>query len=218
MRLILLGAPGAGKGTQCKRIVDRYGLLHLSSGDILREQRAVGTKLGKKASSFMDSGALVPDEIIVEMMIDAIKKAPTSCFILDGFPRTIDQAVELDKMLAQNNQDIDAIVNLQIDDRIIAGRMTGRRSCPKCGAVYHIKNLIPKVAGICDNDGTKLIQRPDDGPKVVANRLETYHLQTEPVVDYYNKSDGMVLDIDANKSIDEVSDLIFQKLDVLAKA
>ena len=217
MRIVLLGAPGAGKGTQCKRIVDRYGLQHLSSGDILRNQRAAGTELGKKASSFMDSGALVPDEIIVEMMIDAIEKAPPAGFILDGFPRTVNQAVELDKSLAGSGQDIDVILNLQIDDQVIEERMTGRRSCPKCGAVYHIKNLKPKVEGVCDNDGTKLIQRPDDGPEVVKNRLKTYHRQTEPLVDYYQES-RTLYDIDANKGADEVSVLVFEKLDALVRA
>jgi len=217
MRIVLLGAPGAGKGTQCKRIVERYGLLHLSSGDILRKHRAAGTELGKKASNFMDTGALVPDLIIVEMMIDAIRKAPVAGFILDGFPRTVNQAVELDKSLARSNQDIDVILNLQINDQLVAGRMTGRRSCPKCGAIYHIVNLKPKVDQICDNNGTRLIQRPDDSPEVVANRLETYYRQTEPVVDYY-KNNGTVYDIDAGKNADEVSTSIFERLDVLARA
>ena len=217
MRVVLLGAPGAGKGTQCKRIVERYGLQHLSSGDILREQRAAGTELGKKAQSYMDSGALVPDGIIVEMMIEAIKKSPTAGFILDGFPRTVNQAGQLDKLLADGEQDIDVIINLQVDDRIIEERMTGRRSCPKCGAVYHIRNLKPKVDGICDKDGTKLIQRPDDRPEVVENRLKTYHQQTEPLVDYY-KDSRTVYDIDSNKSADKVSTFIFEKLDALVEA
>jgi len=217
MRIVLLGAPGAGKGTQCKRIVARYGLQHLSSGDILRNQRAAGTELGKKAQSYMDSGALVPDEIIVEMMIDAIEKAPPAGFILDGFPRTVNQAVELDKSLSSSGQGIDVILNLQIDDQVIEERMTGRRSCPKCGAVYHIKNLKPKVEGVCDNDGAKLIQRPDDRPEVVKNRLKTYHRQTEPLVDYYQES-RTVYDIDANKGADEVSVLVFEKLDALVRA
>jgi len=217
MRIVLLGAPGAGKGTQCKRIVQRYGLLHLSSGDILRQQRAQGTALGKKAQSYMDSGQLVPDQVVVQMMIDAIKKTSAGGFILDGFPRTVNQAIELDDSLARNGQSVDAILNLQIDDRVVAERMTGRRSCPKCGAVYHVKNLPPKVNGICDNDGTKLIQRYDDSPEVVANRLKTYHQQTKPVVDYYNNNGRGVCDIDANKDADEVSGLIFEELDAIAK-
>jgi len=217
MRIVLLGAPGSGKGTQCKRIVDRYGLQHLSSGDILRQQRQEGTELGKKASSFMDSGELVPDQIIVQMMIDAIKKAPTAGFILDGFPRTVNQAVELDKSLARCDGDIDTILNLQIDDEVVTQRLTGRRSCSKCGAVYHIKNLKPKLDEVCDKDGTKLIQRPDDSPEVVANRLATYHRQTKPVVDYY-RNKRTIYDIDANKNAHEVSTLIFERLDALAGA
>ncbi len=219
MRIVLLGAPGAGKGTQCKHIVARYGLLHLSSGDILRQERAAGTELGKKAQSYMDSGGLVPDEVIVEMMAGAIKKAPEAGFILDGFPRTVNQAAELDKSLACSRQKIDAVLNLEIDDEVVARRMTGRRSCPQCGAVYHIENLKPKVEEICDNDGTRLIQRPDDSPEVVTNRLKTYHRQTEPVVDYYkNNNNSVVYDIDANKDADEVSALLFEKLDVLVEA
>lgn len=218
MRIVLLGAPGAGKGTQCKRIVQRYGLLHLSSGDILRQQRAEGTSLGKKAQSYMDSGQLVPDQIVVKMMIDAVKKTPAAGFILDGFPRTLYQAVELDNSLAHNGQAVDAILNLQIDDRMVAERMTGRRSCPKCGAVYHLKSLQPKVNGICDRDGAGLIQRPDDSPEVVAKRLKTYHQQTEPVVDYYNNNGRTVFDVDANNGADKVSDLIFEKLDAIDKA
>ena len=217
MRIVLLGAPGAGKGTHCKRIVHKYGLTHLSSGDILRQQRAAGTELGKKAQSYMDSGALVPDDVIVEMMADAIKKAPKAGFVLDGFPRTINQAGELDKTLASNGKKIDIVLNLEIDDRMVFQRMTGRRSCPECGAVYHIENLKPKVEGICDNDGARLVQRPDDSLEVVANRLRTYHLQTEPVVDYYRQN-NTVYDIDAGKNADEASNLVFEKLDVLVKA
>ena len=217
MRIVLLGAPCAGKGTQCKRIVDRYGLLHLSSGDILRQERAEGTELGRKAQGYMDSGALVPDQVIVEMMAGAIKQAPDAGFILDGFPRTVNQAAELDKSLSSTNQKMDVVINLQIDEQVIVQRVTGRRSCPQCGAVYHIENLKPKVDGICDNDGTTLVQRPDDSAEVVANRLETYHRQTEPVVDYYKGNGSTIYDIDANKDVDEVSSLVFEKLDALIK-
>ena len=216
MRLVLLGVPGAGKGTQCKHIAAQYGLLHLSSGDILRKERTAGTKLGKKAQSYMDSGVLVPDEVILEMMAKAIKKAPAAGFILDGFPRTVNQAVHLDKSLAANDRKLDAVLNLKIDDRIVAKRMTGRRSCPQCWAVYHIEKLRPKVEGVCDNDGTALIQRPDDSPEVVANRLKTYHQQTEPLVDYY-KNNGTFFDIDADSDADQISTLIFEKLDALVK-
>jgi adenylate kinase len=217
MRIVLLGAPGAGKGTQCKRIVAKYGLLHLSSGDILRQERAAGTELGEKAQSYMDSGTLVPDEIIVEMMVGAIKNTSETGFVLDGFPRTVNQAEELDKALVSAGQKIDTVLNLKVKREVVAQRMTGRRSCPQCGAVYHIENLKPKVEGICDNDGTTLIQRPDDCLEVVANRLKTYHRQTEPVVDYYKKN-NTVCDIDANEDADEVSELIFENLDALVKA
>jgi len=216
MRIILLGAPGAGKGTQCKRIAAQYGLQHLSSGDILRAERAACTELGTKAQSYMDSGELVPDEVMVEIMTDAIKKAPIAGFILDGFPRTINQAVELDRALTENQLEIDTVLNLNIDDHLVATRITGRRSCPRCGAVYNIENLKPKVDGICDKDGTELIQRSDDKPEVVANRLKTYHQQTEPMVDYY-RNNSMVYDIDSNKNADKVSAIIFEKLDALVK-
>jgi adenylate kinase len=214
MRIVLLGAPGAGKGTQCKRIVSRYGLVHLSSGDILRQERAAGTGLGKKAQGYMDSGQLVPDEIIVEMMAGAINRVSNTGFVLDGFPRTITQAAELDKLLASAGQKIDAVLNLNINDEVILRRMTGRRSCPKCGAVYHIENLKPKVEGKCDNDSTKLVQRPDDKPDVVSARLKTYHQQTEPLVAYY-KNNNTVYDIDANKGADEVTGVMFENLDAL---
>lgn len=218
MRIVLLGAPGAGKGTQCKRIVGKYGLLHLASGDILRQQRAADTELGKKAQSYMDSGGLVPDKVIVEMMAGAIGEATENGFVLDGFPRTVNQAVELDKLLeTPDGRKIDVVLNLKIDDRIVAQRITGRRSCPQCGAVYHIENLKPKVEGICDNDGATLVRRPDDSPEVVANRLKTYHQQTEPVVDYY-KSNNTVYEINADKDADEVIALIFEKLDALVEA
>jgi adenylate kinase len=211
-----LGAPGAGKGTQCKRIVEKYGLLHLSSGDILRQERAAGSALGRKAQKYMDSGELVPDEVIVEMMAGAIKKTPQAGFVLDGFPRTVNQADRLDKSLACNGKRIDAVLNLKVDDRIVAERMTGRRSCPQCGAVYHIENLRPKVEGICDKDGAKLVQRPDDSLEVVANRLKTYHRQTEPVVEYY-RNNNTVYDIDANEDADDVTALLLENLDTFAK-
>ena len=214
MRIFLLGAPGAGKGTHCKRIADRYGVAHLSSGDILRRERAEGTKLGKKAQSYMDAGALVPDDLIVEMMSRAIAKAKTG-FCLDGFPRTVNQAEVLDQSLAKSKSGIDAVINLQVDDGIVLERITGRRSCPTCGAVYHVKNMPPKVDGVCDKDGTPLIQRPDDTEEVVRNRLETYYRQTKPVVDYY-RARRTVHDIDANGNADVVAEVLFRLLDPLA--
>jgi adenylate kinase len=214
MRIVLLGAPGAGKGTHCKRIADRYGVAHLSSGDILRRERATGTKLGKKAQSYMDAGALVPDDLIVEMMSRAIAKAKTG-FCLDGFPRTVNQAEVLDQSLAKSKSEIDAVINLQVDDGIVLERITGRRSCPTCGAVYHVKNMPPKVDGVCDKDGTPLVQRPDDTEEVVRNRLETYYRQTKPVVDYY-RARRTVHDLDANGNADVVAEVLFRLLDPLA--
>ncbi len=215
MRIVLLGAPGAGKGTQCKRIVDKFGLLHLSSGDILRQERSEGTELGKKAQSYMDSGSLVPDEVIVEMMATAISNAPACGFVLDGFPRTVNQAAELDRSLSQAGQKIDVVLNLEVDEDAVAKRITGRRSCPECGAVYHIENLKPKLEGKCDNDGAGLVQRPDDTLEVVKNRLENYHQQTKPVVDYYN-TNSQVCNVDSNKDVDEVTALVMEKLESFA--
>jgi len=214
MRIVVLGAPGAGKGTQCKRIVDRYGLAHLSSGDILRQHRTKGTTLGSRAQQYMDSGALVPDDLVVEMMAEAIKNAPGTGFVLDGFPRTVDQAARLDELLSRDGQTIDSVLNLVVDDKHVLERLTGRRSCPVCGAVYHVSNLKPKVDGRCDRDGAELVQRPDDTAEVVSTRLQTYHLQTEPVVDYYNRA-GKVIEIDANQQPEQVSAAIFTKLDAL---
>jgi adenylate kinase len=213
MRVVLLGAPGAGKGTHCKRIADRYGVVHLSSGDILRRERAGGTDLGKKAQGYMDAGALVPDDLIVEMMAKAIRQA-ASGYVLDGFPRTVNQAEVLDKSLAAEKTEIDLVINLRVNDDVVLERITGRRSCPKCGMVYHVKNMPPKVAGVCDKDGTPLVQRPDDTEEVVRNRLQTYYRQTEPVVDYY-QARRTVHDIDANGDADTVAAVIFEKLDQL---
>ncbi len=217
MRCVFLGPPGSGKGTQCKRIVEKYGVEHLSSGDILRKERVDGTELGKKAQSFMDSGALVPDDVIIGMMIAAIRNAGDNGFILDGFPRTVVQAQELGRALEDAGEKIDVLLNLKIDDEIIKARMTGRRSCPKCGGVYHIENLKPKVDGICDDDGAQLVQRPDDNPEVVSNRLATYHEQTAPVIDYY-KENNTVIDVDAEVGVDVVTEAIFEKLDSMARA
>ncbi len=203
MRVVLLGAPGAGKGTVCKSIVDEYGVDHLSSGDILRKERAENSELGQQAQNYMDSGQLVPDDLIVAMMAGAISKASEAGFVLDGFPRTVNQAEKLDETLNANGIEIDAVVCLVIEDEVILERMAGRRSCPQCGAVYHVTNLPPKVEGKCDNDGAELIQRPDDNPEVVKQRLVTYHEQTKPVVGYY-KSHGRFYEIESDQGPDNV--------------
>ncbi len=212
MRIVLLGAPGSGKGTQCKSLVEKYGLLHMSSGDILRKERAAKSELGQKAQTYMDSGALVPDDLIIKMMLKAIKEAPANGFILDGFPRTVNQAIELDKSMKKAGMKIDFVLNLEVDDSIIEKRITGRRSCPKCGAVYHIQNMKPKKDGICDNDGTKLVQRADDTAEVVAKRLENYHQQTEPLVDYYKKN-GNVYNFRSDRDPEIVKEEMFELLD-----
>ncbi len=214
MRIVLLGAPGAGKGTHCKRIVGRYGVLHLSSGDILRRERAQGTPLGEKAQGYMDAGTLVPDDLIVEMMSKAIKAAPEAGYVLDGFPRTVNQAEVLEQALSADGDGIDVVINLQVDDGVVVERITGRRSCPKCGAVYHVKNMPPKRLGVCDNDSAELVQRPDDTAEVVKNRLATYYEQTKPVVDYY-RAHRTVHDIPADGDADEVAGLLFKQLDTL---
>ena len=214
VRLILLGPPGAGKGTQCKRIIERYEAAHLSSGDILRAERKAGSELGQKAQSFMDSGGLVPDDVIIGMMINAMTKQDGG-YVLDGFPRTTVQGQELDKALASAGEKIDAIVNLQIDDAVIEPRMTGRRSCPVCGAVYHVENLKPKVDGQCDKGCGELVQRPDDKPEVVENRLKIYHEQTAAVVGYYESVGSLIININADQAIDKVSADVIEQLDKL---
>ena len=166
----------------------------------------------------MDSGALVPDDIIIDMMIDEIARAPAGGYVLDGFPRTVVQAGELDEELSRKRKKIDAIVNLVIDDSVLERRLTGRRSCPACSAIYHIDTLKPKVEGVCDKCGKKLAQRTDDKPEVVKQRLVTYHQQTAAVVGYYTGKKYRILDIDAEKSISEVTSLIFAKLDNLVTA
>lgn len=217
MRVVVLGAPGAGKGTHCKRIVSEFDLLHLSSGDILRQERAEGTELGKKAQGYMDSGQLVPDDLIVAMMAGAINNAPEAGFVLDGFPRTVNQAEELDKALEKSGQSIDIVINLDIDDETVMQRMTGRRVCPECGAVFHVTNMPPKVEGVCDNCGAQLQQRKDDTPEVVSKRLETYHEQTAPVAGYYKNTHNFV-DIDSSGSADEATEKIFEELRKLQSA
>jgi adenylate kinase len=189
-------------------------MTHLSSGDILRAERAAGSELGRKAQAYMDAGALAPDDLIIAMMIGAIKKAGGG-YVLDGFPRTVAQAEALDAALARAGERIDGIVNLVIDDEIIMRRLTGRRSCPKCGAVYHVENLKPKVKGVCDKDGAKLVQRDDDKTDVVAHRLKTYHKQTAAVVGYYEGAGKEIITIDAAESPDEVTASIFAEIDAL---
>lgn len=217
MIVVFLGPPGAGKGTQCKRLVDRYGLEHLSSGDILRRERRDGTELGKKAQGYMDKGALVPDDLIVAMMMTELKKSRGKGFILDGFPRTIGQAQELDKALKAAGKQVDVVLDLEVDDNKLEQRVTGRRSCPKCGEAYHTVFNAPKKAGVCDKCGTELVQRPDDTEAVVRNRIATYHEQTAPLVAYYGRQ-GNLHHIDGNAEIDEVTRSLYEVLDRVVQA
>lgn len=213
MIIVFLGPPGAGKGTQCKMIVERYGVKHLSSGDILRRERKEGTDLGQKAQSYMDQGQLVPDDLIVAMMMKEIESADTgSGYVLDGFPRTLGQAQELDKALGSAQKKVDVVLELKVDDAKLEERVTGRRSCAKCGGAYHVMFMPPKQKDHCDNGCGPLVQRADDTADVIRNRIATYHSQTAPLVSYYGKA-GNVKAVDGNVDIDLVKKSLFEILD-----
>ena len=211
MIVVFLGPPGAGKGTQCKLLVERYGLQHLSSGDILRRERKNGTELGQKAQSFMDSGQLVPDDLIVAMMSQEIGKVSGGA-VLDGFPRTLGQARELDEALTAVGKNVDIVLDLQVDDSKLEERVTGRRSCTKCGAAYHVKFNPPQEQEKCDAGCGTLTQRPDDTTEVVRRRIKTYHEQTAPLVEYYQKKDNLA-HIDGNVDIEDVSKALCDVMD-----
>ena len=211
MKIIMLGAPGAGKGTQAKLLADKYGIPHISTGDIFRANIKEGTELGKKAKEYMDAGALVPDELTVDLVIDRIAREDCEGgYILDGFPRTLNQAQKLTEALAESGE-IDYAVNVDVPDDAIVVRMSGRRVCPSCGASYHIVNIPTKVPGICDRCGAEVIQRADDTEETVLKRLSVYHDQTQPLIDYY-KSLGREVDIDGTQSMEQVFAGIVEKL------
>ena len=212
-----MGPPGAGKGTQAKRLVDKFGMVHLSSGDIFRAEKSSGSELGRKLAEYMNAGKLVPDDIVVEMMAKAIANADADAgLMLDGFPRTVPQAEALDAQLAKAGTPMDAVVVIVAPDQDIVERITGRRSCPTCGKVYHVKYLPPKNDMKCDEDGTALVQRDDDTETVVRSRLETYHQQTQPVIEYYRRRGQVkVLEIDGSGSPDAVTALMVSALDRL---
>ncbi|MDO5037270.1 MAG: adenylate kinase [Tissierellia bacterium] len=204
MRLVILGPPGAGKGTQAASIVKEYQVPHISTGDIFRDNIKRGTDLGKKAKSYMDEGGLVPDELVNEIVIDRIKQDDCKDgFLLDGFPRTTNQAVVLDAALEAMKTKLDRAINIQVDTDLLVNRATGRRVCPECGETYHISNNPPKEAGICDHDGAKLIQRDDDKEETVAKRISVYESQTAPLIDYY-KGQGLLLNVNGSQEIDQV--------------
>ena len=204
MKIIMLGAPGAGKGTQAKRIAEKYGIPHISTGDIFRANIKGGTELGMKAKAFMDQGQLVPDEITIGMLLDRIHEADcVNGYVLDGFPGTIPQAESLTKALAEMGEAIDYAINVDVPDSAIVSRMGGRRACVNCGATYHVEFNAPKQEGICDVCGEKLILREDDKPETVQNRLTVYHEQTQPLIDYYQKA-GVLAEVDGTQDMDQV--------------
>jgi len=208
-----MGPPGAGKGTQAKRLADAFGMAHLSSGDIFRAEKASGSDLGATLDQYMSAGKLVPDDIVVAMMAKAITSNDSAGgLLLDGFPRTVAQAEALDAQLAQAQKPLDAVVVITVDDEEIVGRITGRRTCA-CGQSYHVTFLPPKVEGVCDACGSALIQRDDDTEQVVRQRIEAYTAQTQPVIAYYRAAEGRtVLEIDGNGTPDEVTALMVSSL------
>ena len=204
LRTILLGPPGAGKGTQAVKIVEKYNIPHISTGDIFRENIKNETELGNRAKAYMDRGELVPDELVVEIATDRLTKDDCkNGFLLDGFPRTIFQAEKLDEFLAQRGEKIDKVINIDVEKDALVKRITGRRVCKSCGASYHVVNIPPKKDGVCDLCNGELIQRADDTEETVLNRIDVYNKQTKPLVDYYDKA-GVIINIDGNKDLDDV--------------
>ena len=206
MKVIMLGAPGAGKGTQAKKIAEKYEIPHISTGDIFRANIKNGTELGNKAKSYMDQGHLVPDELTCDLVVDRIKQADCkNGYVLDGFPRTIPQAEALKAALEKMGETIDYAINVEVPDENIIDRMSGRRACVSCGGTYHIKYNPTKKEGICDACGGELILRDDDKPETVKQRLEVYHTQTQPLIDYYTK-EGILKEVDGTQDLQKVFD------------
>lgn len=204
MKIIMLGAPGAGKGTQAKMIAAKYGIPHISTGDIFRANIKNGTELGAKAKEYMDKGLLVPDELVVDLVIDRFKEPDCEKgYVLDGFPRTIPQAEALDKALSAIGENIDYAINVEVPDENIINRMGGRRACVGCGATYHIVYSPTKEEGKCDTCGAELIIRDDDKPETVKNRLNVYHEQTQPLIDYYTNK-GIIAEVDGTVDMNDV--------------
>ncbi|MBO4990594.1 MAG: adenylate kinase [Firmicutes bacterium] len=204
MKIIMLGAPGAGKGTQAKMIAEKYSVPHVSTGDIFRANIKNGTELGMEAKKYMDQGLLVPDELTVRILLDRVAKDDCkNGYVLDGFPRTIPQAQVLDEALTKLGDKIDYAINVDVPDENIIKRMSGRRACLTCGATYHIEHIPPKKEGICDTCGSELVLRDDDKAETVKNRLDVYHKQTQPLIDFYSEK-GVLKAVDGTLPMEEV--------------
>ncbi len=212
MKIIMLGAPGAGKGTQAKQIADKYAIPHISTGDIFRANLKAGTELGKKAKEYMDQGLLVPDELTCDLVMDRIGQDDCkNGFVLDGFPRTIPQAEALDAALTKINQKMDYAIDVDVPDENIVNRMSGRRACLNCGATYHIVSIPTKVEGVCDRCGSPVVLRDDDQPETVKKRLDVYHEQTQPLIDYY-KEQNILRTVDGTQPMEDVFGAIVEIL------
>ena len=212
MRLILLGPPGAGKGTQAKRVIEEFDIPHISTGDIFRKNIKEKTELGQKVEGLLAQGKLVPDELAIEIVWDRLDQEDCkNGFLLDGFPRTIPQAEALDEGLAKRGLKLDRVLNIDVDKDSLVKRLSGRRVCPNCGASYHIDNNPPKVEGICDVCQTPVIQREDDKEQTVLDRIKVYDSQTKPLVDFYNKQD-LVFTVDGTLPIDEITNKLVTEL------
>lgn len=212
MKIIMLGAPGAGKGTQAKQIADQYGIPHISTGDIFRANIKNGTELGQKAKQYMDQGLLVPDELTCDLVMDRIQQEDCkNGFVLDGFPRTIPQAEALTEALNRINETMDYAIDVDVPDESIVSRMSGRRACLNCGATYHIVSIPTKVEGICDRCGSEVVLRDDDKPETVQKRLSVYHEQTQPLIDYY-KNEGVLAEVDGTLDMEDVFQAIVKIL------
>lgn len=220
MRIVLLGPPGAGKGTQAKLICETYNIPHISTGDLFRENMSKDTPLGKKAKDYMAKGLLVPDELVVDMVADRLTQADVATagrgFLLDGFPRTVVQAEALEKISAKNDLELDFAVNLEVPLDVLVERISGRRICPTCAATYHVKYNQPKIEGVCDLDGASLYQRDDDKVETVQKRIEVYQEQTEPLIAFY-KEKKKIVDINGLQNMDDVFDDIKRVLDGVNK-
>ncbi len=204
MKIIMLGAPGAGKGTQAKKIAAQYQIPHISTGDIFRANIKEGTELGTKAKAYMDKGELVPDELTCDLVVDRISKPDAANgYVLDGFPRTIPQAEALTRALNARGEKIDFAINVEVPDENIVRRMGGRRACLKCGATYHVEYNAPKTENVCDVCQGELVLRDDDKPETVQKRLSVYHAQTQPLIDYY-QAEGVLAEVDGTQDIDVV--------------